>query len=141
MKIDDKLTPAGKALADVFRTQCQTPAYFGTPFVPLRTLFKGGKSPADIPEFQHVYRDNLLGTKSPKSPVLIASCAKDDSPMSLVPAADSRKLAATYRAGGTRVDYQPTDCSMLHFLTNMYGWGTDLFGMQTIDWLDARLKS
>lgn len=30
---------------------------------------------------------------------------------------------------------------MLHFLTNMYGWGTDLFGMQTIDWLDARLKS
>lgn len=141
MKIDDKLTPAGKALADVFRTQCQTPAYFGTPFVPLNTLFKGGKSPADIPEFQHVYRDNELGTRSPSAPVLIASCAKDDSPMSLVPAADSRKLAATYRAGGTRVDYQPTDCSMVRFLTNMYGWGTDLFGMQTIDWLDARLRS
>ena len=61
--------------------------------------------------------------------------------MSLVPAADARELADTYRSRGTDVSYQPTDCSMLRFLTNMYGWGTDLFGMQTIDWLDARLKS
>lgn len=141
MRIDDQLTPAGRALADVFRTQCQTPAYFGTPFVPLRTLFTGNRSPADIPEFQHVYRDNRLGTRSPDAPVLIASCARDDSPMSLIPAADARALTTTYRRGGTRVDYQPTDCSMVHFLTNMYGWGTDLFGMQTIDWMSARLES
>ena len=60
--------------------------------------------------------------------------------MSLVPAADSRKLAAQYRRGGTDVDYQPTDCSMLNFVTNLYGWGTDLFGMQTIDWVAARMK-
>lgn len=139
MKIDEKLTPAGKAIADVFRTQCQTPAYFATPFLPLRTLFRNGQDPADIPEFQHVYRDNRLGTRAPRAPVLIASCARDDSPMSLVPAADARALTATYRRGGTRVDYQPTDCSMVHFLTNLYGWGTDLFGMQTIDWMSARL--
>ncbi|MEP9395418.1 lipase family protein [Gordonia sp. VNQ95] len=139
MRIDEKLSPAGKALADVFRTQCQTPAYFGTPFLPLSVLFNG-RNPADIPEFQHVYRDNQLGTRAPKAPVLIASCARDDSFMSLVPAADARALAATYRRGGTRVDYQPTDCSMLTFLTNMYRWGTDLFGMQTIDWMSARLN-
>ncbi|NEW30674.1 lipase family protein, partial [Nocardia cyriacigeorgica] len=40
MRIDDKLNPAGKAIADFFRTQCQTPAYFGMPFLPLNMLFK-----------------------------------------------------------------------------------------------------
>lgn len=140
MKIDEKLTPAGKALADVFRTQCQTPAYFGTPFVPLHTLFKDGRNPADIPDFVKVYDDNRLGTAGPKSKVLIASCAADDSPMSLVPAADSRQLVRDYRSKGTQVDYQPTDCSMVKFLTDMYGWGTDLFGMQTVDWLAANLR-
>ena len=33
--------------------------------------------------------------------MLIASCVADDSPMSLVPAADARDLADRYRAGGT----------------------------------------
>lgn len=140
MRIDEKLTPAGKALADVFRTSCQTPAYFTTPFLPLRTLFTNGQEPADIADFQPVYRDNQLGTRSPSAPVLIASCGADDSPMSLVPAADARALARDYRSGGTRVDYQPTDCSMVKFFTDLYGWGTDLFGMQTIDWLSARLE-
>lgn len=139
MKIDEKLSPAGKALADVFRTQCQTPAYFATPFLPLQALFKNGQHPADIPDFQAAYRDNVLGHKAPKAPVLIASCAADDSFMSIVPAADARKLARQYRRGGTHVDYHPTNCSMVNFLTNMYGWGTDLFGMQTIDWMAARL--
>ncbi|MFT4042111.1 MAG: lipase family protein [Gordonia sp. (in: high G+C Gram-positive bacteria)] len=140
MAIDEKLTPVGRRLAALFRTQCQTPAYFGTPFLPLRTLFRDGRDPADIPEFAHVYRDNTLGARAPKAPVLIASCARDDSPMSLVPAADARRLAATYRRGGTEVDYHPTDCSMIHFLVDMYGWGTDLFGMATIDWLSAHLR-
>lgn len=62
MKIDEKLTPEGRKLADLFRTQCQTPAYFATPFLPLRALFTSGRNPADIPEFQHVYADNVLGT-------------------------------------------------------------------------------
>lgn len=140
MKIDEKLTPAGKAMADVFRTQCQTPAYFATPFLPLRTLFTSGQDPADIPEFQHVYDDNLLGSKSPDSKVLITSCAADDSPMSLVPAKDARDLTAKYRAGGTEVSYQPSDCSMVVALTDLYRWGTDLFGMQTVDWMANTLK-
>ncbi|GAA13780.1 hypothetical protein [Gordonia alkanivorans] len=29
--------------------------------------------------------------------------------------------------------------SMVRFLTNLYGWGTDLFGMQTVDWLAEKL--
>lgn len=140
MRINEKLNPVGRAIADVYRTQCQTPAYFTLPFVPLPALFNGGQGPADIPDFQPAFRDNLLGGRAPKAKVLIASCRADDSPMSLVPAKDSRDLAATYRRGGTRVDYQPTDCSMLRFLTDLYGWGTDLFGMQTVDWLAATLK-
>lgn len=143
MRVDEHLTPAGKAIADVYRTQCQSPAYFTLPFVPMSTLFKG-KNPADIPAFQRAYRDNVLGrTGVPPagSRTLIASCRADDSPMSLVPAADSRTLVRNWRAKGAEVDYQPTDCSMVKFFTDLYGWGTDLLGMQTIDWLDANLKN
>ena len=112
------------------------------PFVPLSALFTAAIPPADIPEFQHVYDDNLLGADgaAPDAPTLIASCVADDSPMSLVPAADARGLADRYRAGGTPVSYQPTDCSMTQMVTDIYGWGTDLFGMQTISWLEAQLK-
>ncbi|MFB7859869.1 lipase family protein [Rhodococcus qingshengii] len=136
MRIDEKLNPAGKALADVFRTQCQTPAYFATPLVPLKTLFSSGQNPADIPDFQQVFEDNKLGERAPEAKILISSCVADDSPMSLVPAQDSRDLADAYRAGGTDVTYSPSDCSMNKMFTDLYGWGTDLFGMQTIEWVE-----
>lgn len=55
-------------------------------------------------------------------------------------AADARGLADRYRAGGTPVSYQPSDCSMTRMFTDIYGWGTDLFGMQTVSWLEAQLK-
>ncbi len=142
MKIDEKLSPTGKQIADWYRTQCQTPAYFTLPMVPMEALFNG-KNPADIKDFQRAYNDNLLGrgTVSADNRVLIASCVADDSPMSLVPAADSRKLAKQWRSRGAHVDYQPTDCSMIKAITDIYGWGTDLFGMQTLDWLHAHLKN
>ncbi|MFI9405308.1 lipase family protein [Nocardia sp. NPDC052316] len=137
MAVNAKLNPAGVGLANAFRTQCQTPAYFGLPFLPLHTLFNSGLSPADEPAFQRAFEDNILGRSgTPKAKVAITSCVADDSPMSLVPAKDSRELADIYRAGGTEVTYQPTDCSMVRMLTDIYGWGTDLFGMQTIDWID-----
>jgi hypothetical protein len=139
MAIDAKLNPAGLAVARFFRTQCQD-AYFGMPFVPLRAMFATGRAPADEPDFQHAFDDNRLGySGTPRSKVLIASCARDDSFMSLVPARDARDLAATYRSRGTDVTYAPTDCSMVRMLVNLYGWGTDLFGMQTLSWLDANL--
>lgn len=140
MKVDQHLNPVGQGIAAIYRTQCQTPAYFTLPFVPMRTLFNG-QNPADIPAFQRAYRDNVMGKGTPKtgSRTLIASCAADDSPMSLVPAEDSRKLVRDWRAKGAHVDYQPTDCSLTRFFTDFYGWGTDLFGMQTMDWLDANL--
>ncbi|MFF0488918.1 lipase family protein [Nocardia sp. NPDC004068] len=141
MKLDSKLTPAGQGIANFFRTQCQTPAYFGLPFLPLNTLFNTNRNPADEPDFQAVFDDNELGKAgTPKAKVLIASCAADDSFMSLVPARDSRELAETYRSQGVDVSYQPTDCSMIRMITNLYGWGTDLFGMQTIDWLDRSFE-
>lgn len=137
MALDSKLNPVGRGVADIFRKQCQD-IYFGMPFIPLNTLFNSGLNPADEPAFQHVFDDNELGRSGPPtSKVLIASCAKDDSFMSLVPAADSRRLADTYREQGTDVTYQPTDCSMVKMLTDLYGWGTDLFGMQTVDWLNS----
>ncbi|MFI6173484.1 lipase family protein [Nocardia sp. NPDC051052] len=137
MAVNAKLNPAGVGLANAFRTQCQTPAYFGLPFLPLNTLFNSGLSPADEPAFQRAFEDNILGRSgTPKAKVAITSCVADDSPMSLVPAKDSRELADIYRAGGTDVTYQPTDCGMVRMLTDIYGWGTDLFGMQTIDWID-----
>lgn len=137
MAVNAKLNPAGVGLANAFRTQCQTPAYFGLPFLPLNTLFNSGLSPADEPAFQRAFEENILGRSgTPKAKVAITSCVADDSPMSLVPAKDSRELADIYRAGGTDVTYQPTDCGMVRMLTDIYGWGTDLFGMQTIDWID-----
>lgn len=54
-----------------------------------------------------------------------------------MPARDARELADQYRAQGTDVTYAPTNCSMVRMTTDLYGWGTDLFGMQTIDWLDS----
>lgn len=152
MDLNSHLTPLGRQIADWYRSQCQTPAYFTLPFVPLSALFTNGIPPVNIPEFQHVFDDNLLGASAdgtaigaaknaPAAPVLIASCAADDSPMSLVPASDSRNLAERYRAGGTAVSYQPTDCSMVQFVTDLYGWGTDLFGMQTISWLEAQFAA
>ena len=140
MKIDEKLTPVGKEIAAYYRTQCQMPAYFTMPFVPLQTLFTDGQSPADIPDFQPAFDDNNLGTSAPKAKVLVTSCGKDDSFMSLVPAQDARDLVDTYRAGGTDVTYAPSDCSMVKMVTDIYGWGTDLWGMQTIDWLDSTLR-
>ncbi|GAA5047543.1 lipase family protein [Nocardia callitridis] len=139
MRLNEKLNPVGRGIADYFRTQCQTPAYFGMPFVPLHNLFSTGLGPADEPAFQHAFDDTELGRSgTPSSKVLIASCARDDSLMSLVPAQDARNLADTYQAGGAEVTYQPTDCSMVRMLTDLYGWGTDLFGMQTISWLDSQ---
>ncbi|MFF2556351.1 lipase family protein [Nocardia sp. NPDC058058] len=140
MRIDSKLTPTGLAIANSFRTQCQMPAYFMMPFIPLQLLFNTGVSPADEPAFQPVFEDNVLGRGTPTSKVLITSCVGDDSPMSLVPAADSRDLAAEYRARGTDVTYAPSDCSIPHMLTNLYGWATDLCGMQTIDWLSRSFE-
>ncbi|WP_420833032.1 lipase family protein [Rhodococcus erythropolis] len=135
MKLNDKLNPVGRAIADVYRGECQMPAYFTLPFVPLASLFAPGIDPITEPSFQRAYDDNVLGHGAPASKVLITSCAKDDSPMSLVPAADARELADTYRSRGTDVSYQPTDCSMDRAVADPYGWGTDLFGMQTIDWI------
>jgi len=140
MRLDEKFNPAGKALADVWRTQCQN-SYFFTPFLPLEAMFTSGENPADIADFQHVYDDNRLGVgDAPRSRILITSCGADDSFMSVVPAQDSRDLADRYRAMGTDVVYRPSDCSMSVFFTNLYRWGTDLFGMQTVDWLATELS-
>lgn len=142
MRVDDHLTPVGRTIADYYRTQCQFPAYYAMPFVPLSTLFHSGESPADIEAFQRAYDDNLMGEGSPSrdARILIASCVADDSFMSLVPAEDSRTLTRKWREKGATVDYQPTDCSMERMVTNPYGWTTDLYGMQALDWLDAHIE-
>ena len=141
MRVDEHLNPAGRAIADDYRTQCQFPAYYAMPFVPLSTLFLDGRVPAEIEAFQRAFEDNLMGYAAPSRDVrvLVASCAADDSFMSIVPAEDSRTLVRQWREQGGTVDYQPTDCSMERLVTDPWGWTTDLYGMQTMDWLDAHL--
>ena len=117
-------------MADVFRAQCQMPAYFGCRSC--RCTFSTRASTGRRTRFQRAFDDNVLGRSgAPTSKVFITSCAKDDSPMSLCTGSDARELADTYRSRGTDVSYQPTDCSMDPHVTDLYGWGTDLFGMQT----------
>jgi hypothetical protein len=140
MRIDDKLTPAGRALADAFRDSCQI-TYFGTPFLPLNALFTSGEEPADIADFQSVFADNNLGEgAAPTSKVLITNCGSDNSFMGITPAAEARDLADRYRAGGTDVTYHPLDCGTDVMLTDVYRWGTELFGMHTVDWLVTSLN-
>ena len=142
MNFDDKLSPFGAQVADYYRGQCQFPAYFTLPFASLSSLFADGQSPATIPEFQHVYDDNLLGAgDAPSAPMLIASCGRDDSFMSLVPASDTQGLVDRYRATGATISYQPSDCSDFRLLTDPYSWTVDLFGMQTLDWFAANLDA
>ncbi|MGL4305236.1 MAG: lipase family protein [Mycobacteriaceae bacterium] len=140
MKIDEKLNPAGKAMADAFRVSCQTYLYFSTPFLPLNILFNSGQNPADIEAFLPVYEQNNLsyGT-APKSKMLISSCGSDDSFMVVTPAQGSRDMVERYRAQGVNAQYHPLECGLNVFLTDMYRWGTELFGMHTIDWLANEL--
>ncbi|MGW5072888.1 lipase family protein [Rhodococcus sp. NPDC004095] len=141
MQIDEKLTPAGKVLADTFRGSCQV-LYFATPFLPTQALFRSGEHPADIADFLPVYADNRLGDGgAPTSKVLVSSCADDDSFMVVTPASDSRDLVDRYRAGGADVRYHPLECGTDVLLTDPYRWGTELFGMHTVDWLATELGS
>ncbi|MGL4304815.1 MAG: lipase family protein [Mycobacteriaceae bacterium] len=139
MEVEQHLSPLGRQVADYYNTQCQTPAYFTMPFVPLGLLFDS-PIPSEIPSFAAVYEKNRLGAKAPKAPVMISSC-DGPGPMSLVPAEDAANLAEFYSTSGTEVTYEPTPCSAEAMLTNLYKWGTDLFGMQTIDWLTEKIMS
>ncbi|WP_020170195.1 lipase family protein [Gordonia polyisoprenivorans] len=142
MALDKKLNPAGRALADAYRKSCQM-AYFGMPpLVPLKTLFTSGQAPADIPEFAHVYRDNTLGRGDrPRGKVLVSACNADNSFMSLIPAADSKNLVTRYARQGADAQYYGMNCGMDVFVTNIYKWGTELFGMHTVDWLATEVNS
>ncbi|GLB63517.1 hypothetical protein NCCP2495_13960 [Dietzia sp. NCCP-2495] len=66
MRLNEKLNPAGRAMADLFRDSCQVPFYYLTPFLPQNLLFTSGIPPADEPDFQHVNRDNNLGRNNPE---------------------------------------------------------------------------
>lgn len=139
MKIDEKLTPTGKALADTFRSSCQQ-AYFVTPFLPMNVLFKSGERPADIADFLPVFEQNNLGYgTAPKGKVLVSSCGSDNSFMGVTPASDSRDLVDRYREQGVNVQYHRLECGNDVLLTDPYKWGTELFGMHTIDWLANEL--
>ncbi|MEP9391752.1 lipase family protein [Gordonia sp. VNK1] len=142
MRMNSHLNPAGRALADYYRASCQTYAYFMAPFLPMRLLFNGNRSPADIPAFQRVYAQNNLGYgDAPRGKMLVTSCASDDSFMVVTPASDSKKLVSRYAAQGADAQYYGLQCGIDTFITDMYKWGTELFGMHTVDWLATELNS
>ena len=148
LRLDEKLTPAGRALADVFRDSCQVPFYFATPFVPQGVLFTDGTRPAHRPEFQDVFRENTLGLNNPGNDpglrppgrVLVSSCVADDSFMVVTPAEDSRELVRSYRAQGVDVRYHGLNCGNDVLITDPYRWATELFGMHTVSWLMEEIR-
>ncbi|MCD2145715.1 lipase family protein [Gordonia paraffinivorans] len=142
MNLDKHLNELGRAQAAAWKTMCQTYGYFVFGFERFEPLFKGNQNPAEIKDFQYAYADNIMGTDKygPQAPTLITSCGEDGSFMSVTPAADMRKLVQRYRDLGTKVTYVPAKCDDTELITNTYRWTTDLFGMQTIDWIDAKLK-
>lgn len=148
MRLNDKLNPAGRFLADIFRDACQTPFYYLTPFLPQHTLFTSEIPPADEPDFQHVFRDNSLGISNPTADpalrppgkVLVTSCAADDSIMVVTPAQDARNLVDSYRAQGVDVHYHGLDCGPGVMITDLYRWMTELFGMHAVNWLMDEIR-
>ncbi|EME19580.1 lipase family protein [Rhodococcus triatomae] len=130
--LDRELTPAGKLVADAFNDTCQQ-NYLYMPFVPLSALYVHGR-PADNPAFARAYAENRLGQRAPQAPVLVTSCRDDF----LVPYSDVEGLVAAYRAGGTDVTVDPSVCGVSDVLTNPYRVGTELLGMQNVDWFVDR---
>lgn len=148
LDLDSKVNPAGRALVNLFRDSCQTYFYFATPFLPQSWLFTSGLRPADEPAFQRVFHENTLGLNNPTNDpalappgkVLVSSCSGDDSFMVVTPAEDSRTLVKSYRAQGTDAQYHGLDCSIDVFVTDLYKWGTELFGMHTVKWLMNEIR-
>ncbi|MGF7119905.1 lipase family protein [Rhodococcus sp. AG1013] len=132
--LDQELTPLGRQIADVFNRTCQQ-TYLLMPFVPLSALYTHGR-PADNPVFARAYAENRLGLQAPKAPVLMTSCRDDF----LVPYSDVEQLVAAYRAGGTEVTVDPSVCGMSDVLTDPWRVGTELLGMQNVDWFVGRFE-
>lgn len=132
--LDAELTPLGRQIADVFNRTCQQ-TYLLMPFMPLSALYTHGR-PADNPAFARAYAENRMGQQAPQAPVLITSCRDDF----LVPYSDVENLIAAYRAGGTDVTVLPSHCGVGDVLTNPYRVGTELLGMQNVDWFDVKFE-
>ncbi len=43
--------------------------------------------------------------------------------------------------GSADAQYYGMNCGMDVFVTNIYKWGTELFGMHTVDWLATEVNS
>ncbi|CAM2984575.1 lipase family protein [Prescottella defluvii] len=130
--LDAELTPLGRQIADVFNRTCQQ-TYLLTPFLPLSALYTRGL-PADNPAFARAYAENRLGQQAPQAPVLMTSCRDDF----LVPYSDVEQLVAAYRAGGTEVTVDPSVCGVSDVLANPWRVGTEMLGMQNVDWFVGR---
>lgn len=132
--LDKELTPLGKQVADLFNRTCQQ-TYLLMPFMPLSALYTHGR-PADNPAFARAYAENRMGQQAPKAPVLITSCRDDF----LVPYSDVENLIAAYRAGGTDVTVEPSHCGVTDVLTDPYRVGTEMLGMQNVDWFVGKFE-
>lgn len=133
--LDRELTPLGKQVADVYQRSCQM-MYTTAPFVPLEAYFTRGL-PANNPAFERAYRENRLGQRIPASKVLISSCRDDF----LVPFEQAEALGRFYRDGGAYVDVIPSKCAILDYVTDLYGTGTEMLGMQDVAWLERELEN
>ena len=113
MRIDDKLNPTGKAVADAFRTGCTYPNYAALAYLPLDVLFKPGHSPYAEKDYEKAFAAEALAT--PSSPVPTATlrmtrCDSNLSPLSVTPVDDLARAARTYRANGADVSTRVVNC-------------------------------
>ncbi|MEP9395346.1 lipase family protein [Gordonia sp. VNK1] len=113
MRIDEKLTPVGRGIAEVFRSGCATPTYMTLGGVPLSALFLPGHSPYDDPDFQPAFAAAALATPTSPTPTAalrMTRCDSNVSPIAVTPVDDLRRAVDTYRAAGVEVSDRVAAC-------------------------------
>ncbi|MCM6778873.1 lipase family protein [Nocardia sp. CDC159] len=118
MRVDERLTPLGRTIADTFRRTCGVQPFLGLGFVPLRLLFTDGISPADFPGYRSAFDDSAIATPNspaPQAKLRMFRCTDNNSITSLTPVSDLARAVANYRAAGVDVDEHIIDCGRPDF--------------------------
>lgn len=113
MKLNEKLNPLGRRIADNFRTGCTYPNFPALAFVPLSTLFNPGISPYAHPDFQRAFAEQALAAPNaptPQAKIRMSRCDTNLSPLSVTPVGDLETAAGNYRATGADITTRVMDC-------------------------------
>ncbi|NDK89977.1 lipase [Gordonia desulfuricans] len=121
MRIDEKLNPLGRKVAEVFRSSCTFPAYTALSHLPLEALFEPGHSPYAEADYRTAFATQALATPTSPTPTAtlrITRCDSNLSPVSVTPVGDIAGAASAYRAAGADVSTRVVSC--LGSVTDVY---------------------